>query len=125
MVRLANGLRSSRCAGRRLPKEDADNRCMFRRYGGCLFVAVGCSVPAALVTGGLFERRLAGGIVVAPFIVILPGDHAVGEAHGLPVPELKEVEQVHVGIERAVEVQAQLAVDLGDLEAIHMSTMPK
>ena len=79
---------------------------MFRRFGGCLLVAVGCSVLAALIAGSLFERRLAGGVVVAPLVVILPGDHAVGETHGLFVPELKEVEQVHVGIERAVKMQA-------------------
>ena len=91
---------------------------MFRRFGGCLLVAVGCSVLAALIAGSLFERRLAGGVVVAPLIVILLGDHAVGEAHGLSVPNLKEIEQVHIGIECAVKMQAQLAVDLRDLEAI-------
>ena len=78
---------------------------MFRRYGGCLFVVVGCSVLAAFVSGGLFERRLADGIVVAPLVVILLGDHAVGEAHGLFVPELKEVKQVHVRIQRTIKVQ--------------------
>ena len=78
--------------------------CMLRRFAGCLFVNIGRPVLAPLVAGRLFQRGLTGGLVVAPFVVILLRDHAVGEAHGLPVPELKQIEQVHVGVERAIKV---------------------